>query len=142
MNFFASSFDDTTSISFSLKSLFTYEERLTSLLIKRQDFEETRRSHFKAIMIVVDFSERDKSSNSNSMKCFTCFLRLYTKYYTFESLRKHLHKTSHCSFVIQLQQEVESKNIVENSKIEFSSAFVSFVKSLSTYEDRLASLDK
>ena len=142
---FAIPIDRTTSISSLLKSLFIYEERLASLLITRvlrYYFDETRRSHFKTVMIVADFSERDNSVNSNDMKCLTCFLRLYTKYYTLESLKKHLHKTSHCSLVIQLQQEVESKNIVENSKIEFSSAFALFVKSLSTYENRLASLDK
>ena len=142
MNFFifASSFDDMISISSSLKSLITYEERLVNLLITRHYFEKIRRFHFKAIMIVVDFSKRDKSSNSNSMKCLTCFLKLYTRYYTFKSLSKHFHKASHCSLVIQLQQEVESKNIVENSKIE--SFFASFVKSLNTYEDKLANLDK
>ena len=143
---FAISTDDTTSISSSLKSLFTYEERLASLLITRFYFSATRRLHFKTIMIVVDFSEKNNSVNSNDIECLICSLRLYTKYYTFESLKKHFRDASHCSLVIQLQQKVESniveKKIVEKSKIESSFAFVSLVKLLSTYENRLASLDK
>ena len=138
--------DDTTSISSSLKSLFTYEERLASLLITRFYFSATRRFHFKAIMIVVDFSKKSNSVNSNDIECLICFLRLYTRYYIFESLKKHFRDASHCSFVIQFQQKVESniveKKIVEKSKIESFFALVSLVKFLSTYENRLASLDK
>ena len=122
-----------------MKSLFTYEERLASLLITRHYLDATRRSHFKAVIIVADFSEKSNFVDSNDIECLTCFLRLYSEYYTFESLKKHLRDASHCSLAQQLQQEVESK-IVEKSKIESSSA--SLVKSLSTYENRLASLDK
>ena len=136
---FAISTDRTTSISLSLKSLFTYEERLASLLITRHYFDATRRFYFKVVMIVADFSKRNNSVDSNDIECLICFLRLYSEYYTFESLKKHLRNASHCSFVQQLQQKVESK-IVEKSKIEFS--FASLVKSLSTYENRLTSLDK
>ena len=138
--------NDTTSISFSLKPLSTYEERLASLLITRSYLSATRRLHFKAIMIVVDFSKKSNSVNSNDIECLICFLRLYTRYYISESLKKHLRDAFHCSLVIQLQQKVESniaeKKIVEKSKIESSSVFAPFVKLLSTYEDKLASLNK
>ena len=140
--------DDTTSILFSLKSLFTYEKRLASLLIIRFYFSATRRFHFKTIMIVVDFSEKNSSTDSNVIECLICFLRLYTKYYIFKSLKKHFRNASHCSLAQQFQQKVESKkiaeskNIVEKSKIESSFVFVFLVKLLDTYENRLASLDK
>ena len=124
----------TISISFSLKSLFTYEERLASLKFCLRFLKTSR--HSKAIMIVVDFS-RDDDSDFNYMQCFIYSLLLYSEYFTFESLKKNLQKTSHCSFALQLQQEVESK-IVEISKIE--SFFASFVKLLNTYEKRLTIL--
>ena len=123
----------TISISSSLKSLFTYDERLASLKLCLRFLETTR--HFKTIMIVVDFSEDENHSNFNYMQCFICSLLLYNEYFTFESLKKHLQNASHCSLALQLQQEVESK-IVEKSKIESFSVSVSFVKFLSTYEKR------
>ena len=125
----------TISISFSLKSLFTHEERLANLKFCLKFLETSR--HFKTIMIVVDFSKDEDDSNFNYMQCFICSLLIYSEYFSFKSLKKHLQNASHCSFVLQLQQEVESK-IVEKSKIE--SFFASFVKSLSTYEKRLAIL--
>ena len=124
----------TISISSSLKSLFTYDERLASLKFCLKFLETSR--HSKAIMIVVDFFE-DDDSNFNYMQCFICSWLLYNEYFTFESLEKHLQKTSHCLLVLQLQQEVESK-MIEKSKIESSSA--SLVKFLDTYEKRLAIL--
>ena len=142
---FAISIDRTTSIFFSLKSLFTYEERLASLLISRHYLGTRRRSHIKAVLVVAGFSERD-DSDFNYTQCIICSLLLYNEYCTSESLKKHLRDASHCSLVIQLQQKVESniaeKKIVEKSKIESSFALASLVKFLSTYENRLASLDK
>ena len=142
---FAISIDRTISISSSLKSLFTYEERLTSLLISRHYFETRRRFHIKTVLVVVDFSKRD-DSDFNYTQCIICSLLLYNEYCTFESLKKHFRDASHCSLVIQLQQKVESniveKKIVEKSKIEFFFVLVSLVKFLNTYENRLASLDK
>ena len=142
---FAISIDRTTSISFSLKSLFTYEERLASLLISRHYFETRRRSHIKTILVVVDFSKRD-DSNLNYTQCIICSLLLYNEYCISESLKKHFRDASYCSLVIQFQQKVESniaeKKIVEKSKIESFFAFALLVKLLNTYEDRLASLDK
>ena len=140
--------DDTTSISFSLKSLFTYEKRLASLLVIRFYFNATRRFHFKTIMIVVDFSKKSNSIDSNDIECLICFLKLYTRYYISKSLKKHFRNASHCSFAQQFQQKieskkiVESKNIVEKSKIESFFAFVFLVKLLSIYENRLTSLNK
>ena len=124
----------TTSISPSLKSLFTYDERVASLKFCLRFLETAR--HFKTVMIVVDFSE-DDDSDFNYMQCFICSLLLYSEYFTFESLKKHLQNASHCSLALQLQQEIESK-IVEKPKIESSPA--SPVKPLSTYEKRLTIL--
>ena len=128
----------TISISSSLRSLFTYEEQLASLKFCLRFSETTR--HFKTVMIVADFSEDDCDSDFNYMQCFICSLILFSEYFTFESLKKHLHETSHCSLVIQLQQEkiAEEKIVVEKQKIESFSALP--VKSLSTYEERLTIL--
>ena len=123
----------TISISSSLKSLFTYDERLASLKFCLRFLETVR--YFKTIMIVVDFSEDEDHSNFNYMQCFICSLLLYNEYFTFESLKKHLQNASHCSFALQLQKQVESK-IVEKSKIELFSVFASFVKLLNTYDKR------
>ena len=132
----------TISIFSSLKSLFTYDERIASLKLCLKFLETAR--HFKTVMIVADFSE-DDDSDFNYMQCFICSLLLYSEYFTFESLKQHFHETSHCSLVIQLQQEVESKKIVklkiaEKSKIESFFISASLVKFLNTYEERLASL--
>ena len=94
----------TISISLSLKSLFTYDERLASLKLCLRFLETIR--HFKTIMIVVDFSKDENHSNFNHMQCFICSLLLYSEYFTFESLKKHLQNASHCSLALQLQLEV------------------------------------
>ena len=141
MNFsiFLFSCDNRTSNLFFLKSLFTYEERLAILKFCLRFFETSR--HFKTIMIVADFSKND-NSNFNVMQCITCSLLIYSEYFTLESLKKHFQNASHCSLAIQFQQKIELKiaeKVVEKSKIEFLFAFASFVKFLSTYEERLAS---
>ena len=129
--------DNRVSNSFSLKTLFTYDERLATLKFCLRFFETSR--HFKTIMIVVDFSKNDHS-NFNVMQCIICSLLIYDEYFTLESLKKHFQNASHCSLALQFQQEVESKKIVEKSKIEFLFVLVSLVKSLSTYEKRLTIL--
>ena len=145
MNFIFLFLCDSRASNFSsLKSLFTYEERLASLKSCRKFLKTSR--HFKAIMIVVDFSKCKNDSNVNVLQCIICSLLLYNEYFTFESLKKHFQNASHCFFVIQFQQNVDSKKvvklkIVEKSKIEFSFALVSFVKFLNTYENKLSSLD-
>ena len=130
----------TISIFFSLKSLFTYDERLATLKFCLKFFDTFR--HFKTIIIVANFSKNN--DDSNYMQYFICSLILFNEYFTSKSLKKHLEKTLRCSFVIQFQQKVESniveKKIVEKSKIEFFSVFVSLVKSLNTYEKKLTTL--
>ena len=122
--------------TFFLKTLFTYDKRLAILKSCLKFFETF--CYFKTIMIVVDFSENNHS-NFNVMQCVICSLLIYDEYFTFESLKKYLENASHCSFVLQFQQEIESKKIVEKSKIEFFSVFVTFVKFLNTYEEKLTS---
>ena len=131
--------DNRTSNLFSLKTLFTYDERLATLKFCLKFLETSR--HFKTIMIVVDFSKND-NSNFNVMQCIICSLLIYNEYFTFESLKKYFYNVSHCSFIIQFQQEVESKKIVEKSKIEFLFAFASSWKRRKsrTYEKKLTSL--
>ena len=130
--------DNKASNFFSLKTLFTYDERLAILKFCLKFFETFR--HFKTIMIVVNFS-KDNNSDFNVMQCTICSLLIYDEYFTLESLKKHFQNASHCSLVIQFQKEIEMKivkeKIVKKSKIEFFS--VSFVKFLSTYEEKLAS---
>ena len=136
---FATPTGRTTSIPPPLKPLSTYEERLASLLTTRHYPDATRRPHSKVVMAAAGFSGKGNSVDPNGIECLTCSLRLYSGYYTPEPLKKHLRDAPHCSLAQQLQQEAESK-IVEKPKIEPPSA--PLVKSLSTYEDRLASLDK
>ena len=129
--------DNRISNFFSLKTLFTYDERLATLKSCLKFLETSR--HFKTIMIVVDISKNDHS-DFNVMQCIICSLLIYDEYFTFESLKKHFQNASHCSFALQFQQKIESKKIVEKSKIESFSVLVSLVKSLSTYEEKLTIL--
>ena len=136
--------DNKISNLFSLKSLFTYKERLANLKFCRRFLKTFR--YFKTVMIVINFSKNENDSNVNVIQCIICSLLLYNEYFTFESLKKHFQNASHCLFVLQFQQKVESKKIVklkivEKSKFEFFS--ISFVKSkfLNTYENKLSNLN-
>ena len=124
----------TISISPSLKSLSTYEERLASLKSCLR-FLETP-DHSKKVMVAADFSGGG-DPDFNYMQCSTCSLLLYSEYFTPEPLKEHLQNAPHCPLALQLQQEVESK-IVEKSKIEPSPAPP--VKPLDTYEEKLTTL--
>ena len=122
-----------------LKALSTYEERLATLKPCRRFLETPR--HSKAVMAGAGFSGGGNDSDANVMQCTTCSLLIYSGYFTPEPLKKHLQNASHCTLAIQLQQEAESKHVVEKPKIESPSAPAPPVKpkSLGTYEERLAS---
>ena len=141
---FAISTGRATSIPPPLKPLSTYEERVASLLTTRHYSSATRRPHFKTIMIAAGFSGKGNSIDPNAIECLTCSLRLHTGYFTPDPLKEHFQNAPHCPLAIQLQQKAESniaeKKLVEKPIIELPRA--PSAKSLSTYEDRLVSLDK
>ncbi|KAG6999194.1 hypothetical protein G7Y79_00036g071500 [Physcia stellaris] len=92
-------------------------------------------------MAAAGFSGGGNDSDANVMQCTTCSLLIYSGYFTPEPLKKHLQNAPHCPLAIQLQQEAESKHVVEKPKTEPPPAPAPPAKPLSTYEDRLSSLD-
>ncbi|KAG6994032.1 hypothetical protein G7Y79_00048g084280 [Physcia stellaris] len=93
-------------------------------------------------MAAAGFSGGGNDSDANVMQCTTCSLLIYSGYFTPEPLKKHLQNAPHCPLAIQLQKEAELKiveKVIAKPKIEPPPAPASPVKSLSTYEERLAS---
>ena len=134
MNLYRKFSSKTILISF-VKFLSTYKERLTNLQIDNWNWDRSK-NFSKENMIAIEFSDDDWCEII--AKCIHCSLKLLCNDCK-ESLKKHIQKSFHCSFVLQFHEGNAAQEKIAEKKIVAKSS-VSFVEFLSTYENKLASL--
>ena len=128
-------FSSKTTFTSLVKFSNTYKERLANLQIDNWNWNRSK-DFSKKNMIAIEFNDDDWCEII--AKCTHCSLKLFCNDCK-ESLKKHIQKSSHCSLVLQFHEENATQEKIAEKKMtaEFS---VSLVEFLSTYENRLTSL--